>query len=133
MLQSILHEVSKMNTYTLTYEYDKNLKANTMQFEADDICHAVEQFNVFFEADVIRPNLVSIQASTTFIVSLIKNGVIDRNYLFYNTEEAESKFVDLVIEFDGENQESDELNGALDDGYWEVEGQNISVCISHPE
>ena len=66
-------------------------------------------------------------------VTTIKENVIQHNFIFTTTMgEAESAFVDLVIHNEGHSPDSDDLNCALDDGYFEcVNG--VTVCISHPE
>jgi hypothetical protein len=60
--------------------------------------------------------------------------VIDRStslplwtFSFDDLDEAESMFVDLICHYEGEEQASDEYNGALDDGYWETETVNITI------
>lgn len=59
------------------------------------------------------------------------NNIIEHSFGFSDVDKAESKFVDLVIDQEGTGQlASDELNGAIEDGYWECKNGK-AVCITH--
>jgi len=66
-----------------------------------------------------------------YIVSVVTvtDGVLLWHFAFNTVEEAESMFVDLVINEEGEQPSSDELNGAIDDGVWDS-GRNTFIYIA---
>jgi len=66
------------------------------------------------------------------IIAIIvnKDNVIENSFAFTDNDKAESMFVDQIIEQEGEDQASDELNGAISDGYWEC-SNGKTICITH--
>ena len=60
-----------------------------------------------------------------------KDNVVENSFAFTDNDKAESMFVDQVIEQEGDGHlASDELNGAISDGYWEC-SNGKAVCITH--
>ena len=59
----------------------------------------------------------------------IRDNIVEDTFGFTDNNKAESKFVDIIIDREG-NQADDELNGAIEDGYWEFK-DNSAVCLSH--
>jgi hypothetical protein len=66
--------------------------------------------------------------NVTYCVIVIKDNVVNNSFGFSSFEKAESMFVDQVIDHEG-NQSSDELSGAIEEGYWEFK-DNGSVCLT---
>ena len=66
------------------------------------------------------------------VVSTIVENAICNQFIFNDTDDAESCFVDLVINEEGEQPASDELNGAITDGVWESK-TGVTICIGQPD
>ena len=68
-------------------------------------------------------------------VVVIKDNVIESNFLFTDSEKADKKFKDLAKEYvsDWDTYSEADIDSILDNGYVEFPDSNGSVCISWPE
>ena len=67
------------------------------------------------------------------VIAVIVNdgGIVENSFAFTDNDKAESMFVDQVIDQENDGAlASDELNGALEEGYWECKNGK-TVCITH--
>jgi hypothetical protein len=99
----------------------------------------LKQLNEAIEAERLRATaaealeLARMQSASVTVV-VIRNNVVDESFLFQGPNgmigaSAEAKFRELVKD---EGIDAEDMDGILDDGYWEFKDGNGSVCITWP-